>query len=1237
MTLQEVRCCTINQTFCCVPYVCKASSSDEDEIEAARERGRRSSPSSASSSSSSRSLYDLSLEDIRSEIKINPFKLSVTTEDSLAPLVGSFINGFTLYEGSVIVLHVRTGTSIFSQMDSDSWSVARLVARLAMSRRKRKIDVDTRDMKDWRRLHSRTCNWCKGGGGGGREGGRGGGGEEATSHHISSGPTALCNPLPSQFYKPFLFVLIYSGTEDKNNTDQAQILDMAKECNAVIDITKMDSVETAEFIAHCLGVPQTALSNLLVDYVQRVTGGMAKYIHLTVRMLINQRHISVTRTIKPVRTRHNKNEDDNAQPTDTQPTDTQATDTQPTDTQPTDTQPTDTQQTGTQQTDTQQTVGSTEGRRKQKDTEKKKKTQAQRIKQADHHRSPPLTAYSDILYNCTLPTCWPCDDPTAIAATGFPTEVELPIQPIPAYAKYSHQTNNKPQSFEIRPITEAQQQQHHNQYEEDDEEEEEQEKGEEEDEETDKQEQYINCYDNMSVEAMPPHPSSSSCLWQSFSSLRGCESGMTGEDIDATELSYPQIRQHMYKLHNNFVETITEKPPTITQRIHGETQHREQPIDGDRQSLGEDLHRLNEKEEDEKKQEECVEEKMMFGFCQGMQKQRQGGTGVTRRQALDVWERERRKEKMIATTAQIKPGGGGGKSMADRRNGRRAKMSVNRQTIDKQRGGGKSDKGMYPASVIGLGIGGGMWDNTKGISDTGGVEDGGIERLLTQQERFALMNLREGTDISLQQESERQLRKEFKSVVDIDFNTTKKEEWSIDRRGGNNVREDEKEEEEEVADIGCDDVEEVFNVEVICENLELLPFVPELVAAAMLIVERLQPDEQLAAKVASVFPCPVTATEIHSIYPIKVSLLDSNTIVDHLVAHEVLELCPPPTQDDLLSLLDKLLEQQNTRDSTDIPSLPPFNPRIPRPSYISSSRFSSSPRGSWLSDTEVSTVDHHQSINTTTTKIDTNNNTHKDIYKKTRENTSSLSRSTVARLPTTDYSTSHYTTTTTHPSSPPSLPVPPSTVPQYPPNTPQPPPHTSLAPVINIVPVDIEAPSIETHTMHYTSPYVDVVRSAQQKSYTEPYCEHITPLTPASLFLIDHSVRDMQTSAAARIATPTHQQTDELLTSHISQQERAVGEQTAVGHTSETVERKEWTNGSVGGMMTHKQCREEIVRPSKRGVQESGGMERRDGDGDVYYRFQSNAVKQVVTDLMLSDERRWLTKLSRKVLMRRYA
>lgn len=36
--------------------------------------------------------------------------------ESIAPIIASLVNGFSLFESSIVVLHVRTGTSVFAEV-----------------------------------------------------------------------------------------------------------------------------------------------------------------------------------------------------------------------------------------------------------------------------------------------------------------------------------------------------------------------------------------------------------------------------------------------------------------------------------------------------------------------------------------------------------------------------------------------------------------------------------------------------------------------------------------------------------------------------------------------------------------------------------------------------------------------------------------------------------------------------------------------------------------------------------------------------------------------------------------------------------------------------------------------------------------------------------------------------------------------------------------------------------------
>ncbi|KAL7067248.1 hypothetical protein ACR3K2_23490 [Cryptosporidium serpentis] len=202
--------------------------------------------------------------------------------DGLGPIITSLVNGFSMYENSIICLHVRTGTSFYAGMDSESWKITRMIARIAMIRRKRKLEFDLRELKKWRRKHSRVCLFCKG--------------FKRPIQHISKDTlylykTTKCIPPPSRSSPPLLFVLICSNSTDKI-TEQAEIKQWAKECNAFIEVPKLTLNETSKFIAFLLGT-NSQIPFQLVEYVHRASGGVPQHILLTLMQLFIHKAIEL--------------------------------------------------------------------------------------------------------------------------------------------------------------------------------------------------------------------------------------------------------------------------------------------------------------------------------------------------------------------------------------------------------------------------------------------------------------------------------------------------------------------------------------------------------------------------------------------------------------------------------------------------------------------------------------------------------------------------------------------------------------------------------------------------------------------------------------------------------------------------------------------------------------------------------------------------------------------------------
>lgn len=84
----------------------------------------------------------------------------------------------------------------------------------------------------------------------------------------------------------------------------------------------------------------------------------------------------------------------------------------------------------------------------------------------------------------------------------------------------------------------------------------------------------------------------------------------------------------------------------------------------------------------------------------------------------------------------------------------------------------------------------------------------------------------------------------------------------------------------------------------VVSDLNSLPFVPQLVADCMFTVERLLPEEQMMAKVASVFPIAFRPTELRMAYPRRMLSKDFYSLVHQLIVKDVLEVCDPPSQEE---------------------------------------------------------------------------------------------------------------------------------------------------------------------------------------------------------------------------------------------------------------------------------------------------------------------------------------------------
>ncbi|KAL3128595.1 hypothetical protein CHM_4g3100 [Cryptosporidium hominis] len=209
--------------------------------------------------------------------------LSDEDEKGLGPIITSLVNGFSMYENSIICLHVKSGTCFYAGMEQESWKIAKMIARIAMIRRKRKVEHDFKELKKWRRKHSRICLFCKG--------------FKRPIQHISKDTlylykTTKCTPPAFKSSPPLLFILICSSNTDSIE-EQKEIIQWAKECNAFIEVPKLTLNETSKFIGHQLGV-NTQVPFQLVEYVHRASGGIPEHIKRTLLQLLSHKAISIS-------------------------------------------------------------------------------------------------------------------------------------------------------------------------------------------------------------------------------------------------------------------------------------------------------------------------------------------------------------------------------------------------------------------------------------------------------------------------------------------------------------------------------------------------------------------------------------------------------------------------------------------------------------------------------------------------------------------------------------------------------------------------------------------------------------------------------------------------------------------------------------------------------------------------------------------------------------------------------
>eukprot|EP00915_Cephaloidophora_sp_WS-2016_P005953 GHVH01007843.1.p1 GENE.GHVH01007843.1~~GHVH01007843.1.p1 ORF type:complete len:2145 (-),score=290.17 GHVH01007843.1:74-6508(-) len=205
---------------------------------------------------------------------------------SKAPLVASIANGYSLHEPTIILWHVRKGSSVYVNVDEDSWESARFLAQIAYDRRRRKIEHDHRALKKWRREHSRRCDYCKG----------------IVQPYLTvdtklvlPNPTKNCKPPSSDFFPPLIFIFICDDNSHSHDT-QNMIVQWARQCGAFIPLKPMSMIETSSYLGSCLQAPRQKIPPEIIRFVYRVTMGIPRYISNTAARLVQMEALTLRAT-----------------------------------------------------------------------------------------------------------------------------------------------------------------------------------------------------------------------------------------------------------------------------------------------------------------------------------------------------------------------------------------------------------------------------------------------------------------------------------------------------------------------------------------------------------------------------------------------------------------------------------------------------------------------------------------------------------------------------------------------------------------------------------------------------------------------------------------------------------------------------------------------------------------------------------------------------------------------------
>lgn len=161
-------------------------------------------------------------------------KLSSEVMDLLVEL----IDRFTSRTPTFMQLHVRSGTNVFTYMDTDSWALAEKVAALAQSRRRALEEVRFAAV-------------------------------------MADDPTRLANAP-----KPLVFSL---ACPHDSGPHQAAIQALAKKSKSIVHVDCLGRNEVANFLAHSFRVPPQSLPANLVDFTFKLTAGDPRSVESHIR------------------------------------------------------------------------------------------------------------------------------------------------------------------------------------------------------------------------------------------------------------------------------------------------------------------------------------------------------------------------------------------------------------------------------------------------------------------------------------------------------------------------------------------------------------------------------------------------------------------------------------------------------------------------------------------------------------------------------------------------------------------------------------------------------------------------------------------------------------------------------------------------------------------------------------------------------------------------------------------